>query len=552
MTEAVDHQPALAPARPAYGTRGAVVGPHHLATQAGLAMLRAGGNAVDAAIATNAALAVVSAHSCGLGGDAFWLIWDGGRLHGLNGSGRSGAGATIEAARSAGLEEIPLRGPWTVTVPGAVRSWGDAHSRFGRLPWADLFRPAIELAEAFPASPGWRRAVERAAKLFGTDGDWARTFRPHDRAWRAGERVSLPRLAQTLRRLAADGPDDYYAGNLAARHASYLGERGAPLTGADLAAHHSDWTEPIAVDYRGARATSHAPNSSGAVALELLTILAALEPPPHDAFDGRGCHDPRWVHLGLEAARLAFADRDAFLTDPEAMAPGTLERMLDPAYGVQQAARLDPTRVVGTPAYVPAGGGTVYLATADAEGMAVSLIESNYAGFGSGLVDPETGVGFQNRGAFFRLDPGHPNALAPRKRTMHTLAPGMLFREGRPWVVHGAMGGELQPQIFAQLVSALVDGGSDVATAVAAPRWAAEVVRHAGPATRTVLEPRFVLEVAAGLRARGHRVESAAPFDSAMGHAHAIELVRDAAAPEAAPTFAAATDPRSEGAPAVW
>ncbi len=551
MSHAPDRSPALAPAPTAWGTRGAVASPHHLATTAGIGVLRAGGTAIDAAIATNAALAVVAGHSCGLGGDAFWLIHDprSGVVHALNGSGRSAAGASIEAARAAGHRSMPHDGPWSVTVPGAVRSWGDAHARFGRLPWADLLAPAIELASGFPASPGWVGAVERAAGRFGTDGDWARTYRPEGRPWRVGETVRLEALARTLRTLAAEGSDVLYTGPLAERAAAYLADRGSPLQLEDLAGHRSDWGAPIATTYRGVTCLSHPPNSCGPVALETLGILERFDPPPSEAFDGQGLGDARWVHIGLEASRLALADRDRWLTDPDAMAPGALERMLSPERAAELAARIDTERASPPlPSSLPPGGGTVYLATADAEGGAVSLIESNYAGFGSGLVDPETGVGYQNRGSFFRLDPSQANALAPRKRTLHTLTPGMLLRDGRPWVVHGSMGGEIQPQVFAQVVSAMVDGGVDPATAVAAPRWTANVATHLGAPELTDLESRFRPDVVEGLRARGHDVRVVEPWSPAMGHAHAIAIGGDAGGS----SFAAASDPRSEGSPGAW
>ncbi|MGH2408711.1 MAG: gamma-glutamyltransferase, partial [Candidatus Limnocylindrales bacterium] len=291
-----DTEPASAPHQAAWGRRGAVVSPQWLATEAGLGILRAGGGAVDAAIATNAALSVVAAYACGLGGDAFWLIWDGATLAGLNGSGRSALSATVAAARAVVGERMPTLGPWTVTVPGAIRSWGDAHARFGRLPWPDLLAPAIELAEGFPASPSWSAAVERGARRYGTTGDWARVYRPHGRPWRYGEVVTTAGLAATFRRLAGEGPDAAYSGSLARRAAAYLAAAGSPLTQADLDAHRSDWTEPIRSVYRGVTATSHPPNSSGPVALQLLNVLERFEPPPPSAFDGRGVTDARWVH----------------------------------------------------------------------------------------------------------------------------------------------------------------------------------------------------------------------------------------------------------------
>jgi gamma-glutamyltranspeptidase/glutathione hydrolase len=541
-----------APLRPRIGRHGAVVSPHLLASEAGLGILRAGGSAVDAAVATNAALAVVASHSCGLGGDAFWLIWDGGKLHGLNGSGRSGSAATLDAARAANGKRLPLRGPWTVTVPGAVRSWGDAHARFGRLAWSDVLAPAIELAEGFPASWSWQAAVERSAPIFGPDSDWARAFRPAGRPWRYGEIVVVPGLATTLRRIAEEGAGVVYDGSLAARAAAYLASRGVPIGAHDLAAHSSDWTTPIRTSYRGVEATSHPPNSCGAIALELLDVLGTFAPPAPEAFDAQGVADAAWVHLGLEAARATLADRDRWLTDPASMAPGTTEALLSPERAASIAATIDPDRArAPVPLRGPAGGGTAYLATADRWGGVVSLIESNSYGFGSGLVDPETGIGYQNRGASFSLDPAHVNVLAPGKRTMHTLTPGMLFRDGRPWVVHGSMGGEIQPQIFAQVVSALVDGGLDVATAIAAPRWAAEMPEHHTPPSLTVIESRYHRQVVEGLRSRGHHVVQRADFDPGLGHAHAIELLRDDDG-DVPTAFAAATDPRSEGSAAVW
>jgi gamma-glutamyltranspeptidase/glutathione hydrolase len=545
--------PAQIPARPVRGRRGAVASPHHLATQAGLAILRVGGSAVDAAIATNAALAVVAGHSCGLGGDAFWLIWDPERedVLALNGSGRSGSEATIEAVRAAGHAAMPARGPWSVTVPGGIHSWGEAHTRFGRLRWADLFEPAIDLAAGFPASAGWLGAIERSAAFLGEDGDWARTYRPDDRAARPGQTVRLPALGATLRRLAAEGADVAYRGPVARDILAYFARRGVPVTADDLASHASEWGTPLRIGYRGLESLSHPPNSVGVVALQTLGVLERFDQPEPAAFDGEGWSDPGWVHLGLEASRLALAERDRYVTDPAWMAEGAVGAMLSAERLDDLATRIDPTRAMPTsPTSLPAGGGTVYLCTADRWGGLVSLLESNYQGFGSGLVDPVTGIAFQDRGAFFSLDPGHPNALAPRKRTAHTLVPGMLLRDGRPWVVHGSMGAEIQPQVFAQVVSALVDGGADVATAVAAPRWAAVMLEQHGAPDRTELESRLRPAVAGALAEKGHDVVIREPWASSMGHAHAIEVVRDERGD--VDSYAAASDPRSEGSAAAW
>jgi gamma-glutamyltranspeptidase/glutathione hydrolase len=553
----------LVPAPVARGASGAVVAPHHLATSAGLAILRAGGNAVDAAIATNAVLAVVFGEACGLGGDAFWLIWDeaAGVQVALNGSGRAPATADVAALRARGMATLPFRGPLTITVPGAVRSWDDAHARHGRLPWADLLAPAISLAgDGFPADEHFARAVEAAAPVFERDlgaaaRGWATTYRPHGRAWRPGERVRLPALAATLERLAGHGPDDFYAGELAARQAAGLAAAGCPISAADLAAHVSTWEEPLALEYRGSTATTHPPNSSGLVALEVLNILRALEPPPPSTFapgDGGATAgaDLRWVHLGIEATKQALADRDRHLSDP-AFVELPVERLLDPGYGRDLAGLIDRSHASAPPALrAPMGGGTVWLGVVDGAGNAVSLIESNYAGFGSGVVDPATGIAYQNRGSYFSLDPDHPNVLAPGKRTLHTLLPGMLFRDGRPWVVHGSMGGDAQPAIFAQVVSALVDGAVDVATAVAAPRWFAGPPAHFAPPEVVEIEPRFRPGLLDGLAAMGHRLNVRAAFDGGLGHAHAIEIIDGGPARQG--TLVAATDPRSPGLPAAW
>ena len=564
---AMPNDPAARPARPpvlvpaplARGRRGAVVAPHHLATDAGLAILRAGGTAVDAAIATNAVLGVVMPQGCGLGGDAFWLIWDeaAGRQHGLNGSGRAPSGIDVDAIRALGVTVIPPRGPLAVTVPGAVRSWGDAHARFGRLPRSAVLAPAIELAAGgFPAWPGFVGAVEATLPLataaMGAGSGFERVYRPHGRPWHVGEIVRLPALAATLERLAGAGFDDFYEGGIAERQARGLAAVGSAIGASDLAAHRSTWTEPIATDYRGVRVTTHPPNSSGIVALELLNILARFDAPPPAAFGPAGVADAAWIHLGIEAAKLALADRDAHVSDPDFVSI-PVERLLSADHAAALAGRIDRRRAAPPPAArSPRGGGTIYLATVDGEGNAVSLIESNYMGFGSTVVDPDTGIHYQNRGSFFSLDPAHPNVLAPSKRTLHTLLPGMLFRAGqrRPWIVTGSMGGDAQPQIHAQVVSALVDGAVDVATAVGAPRWFVEPAAHFAPPVEVRAEPRLAEDVLAELEARGHPVTRTQPFDGWLGHAHAIELVGGGPAdPEG--SLAAATDPRSAGLPAV-
>jgi len=544
----------------ARGSHGAVVAPHHLATAAGLHVLRSGGSAVDAAIATNAVLAVVMPNGCGIGGDAFWLIWDAAesRQHALNGSGRSAAGIDAAAVRDRGFPEMPRRGPLSITVPGAVRSWGDAHARFGRLTRDEVLAPAIELARAgFPAWDGFIGAVERTSQLasadLGPDNGFAAVYRSHGRAWLPGERVHLPALGDTLATLASDGFDAFYDGDLGDRQARALASAGSPIRVEDLHEHTSTWGEPIEVGYRGVRVTTHPPNSSGVVALELLGLLETFEPPGATAFGPEGVTDARWIHLHLEAAKLAMADRDAYLTDPAAR-DVPVDTLLDQARLASLAARIDPTTVSQPPpATNPRGGGTIFLATVDAAGNAVSLIESNYLNFGSGVVDPDTGVHYQNRGSYFSLDADHPNVLEPRKRTLHTLIPGMLFRPGQigPWIVAGAMGGDAQPQVHAQFVSAVVDGGLDIRTAITAPRFYIEPADHFAPPTAVHLEPRHAAGIDDALRALGHDLVPTEPFDSNLGHEHAIELVGGGPG-DPGGSVAAATDPRSAGLPAVW
>jgi gamma-glutamyltranspeptidase len=547
----------------ARGGSGAVVAPHHLATEAGISVLRAGGSAVDAAIATNAVLGVVMGEACGLGGDAFWLVWDEATATqaALNGSGRAPSGVDPAALRAQGLTELPGRGPLTITVPGAVRSWVDAHARWGRLSPATLLAPAVELArEGFPADELFVRAVEESARIFDAElgplaRGWHAVYRPVGRPWRTGERVRLPALAATLERLATAGLADFYAGEIAARQARGLAAAGSPCTAADLAAHTSTWATPLTLDYRGVTATTHPPNSSGVIGLEVLNVLRALPAPaPADFAPGDGGAtagpDLRWVHAGIEATKRALADRDAFLTDP-AFAAVPVLHLLDAGYGAELAAGINPARAATLPPpRNPPGGGTAFIGVVDRSGNAVSLIESNYAGFGSGVVDQVTGIAYHNRGSYFSLDPAHPNVLAPGKRTLHTLLPGMLFRAGRPWVIHGSMGGDAQPAIFAQLVSALVDGGLDVAATVGAPRWHATSTRHLGPPDTVVIENRFRDGLLDDLATLGHRLDVRAPFDSGLGHAHAIELV--AGGPARGGTLAATTDPRSLGLPAAW
>jgi gamma-glutamyltranspeptidase/glutathione hydrolase len=535
----------------ARGGRGAVVAPHHLATAAGLEVLQRGGSAVDAAIATNAALGVVAPNTSGLGGDAFWLIWDEATvsLHALAGAGAAPRRVDPDRLRAAGLTRLPMVGPLPITVPGAVRSWADAADRFGRASLSTILEPAARLADdGFAVSAPFARAVEETWTAIAAEpwaAGFATVYRPLERPWRTGEIVRLPAIAGTLRRLAEAGLDDLYSGGIARQSAHALADAGSPLDGADLAAHRSTWGPPLEEPYRDVVVATHPLPSCGIVALLLLAGLERLGP-PEAAFSPAGWSDRAWPHVGIETATRALARRDAVLGDPD-MVPIDVAAFLGRAAVDRLVGDIDPAAASQVPPLRTLVGGTAFVAAVDAAGNAASLITSNASGFGSGVVDAATGIAFHDRGQGFSLDPDHPNALAPGKRPLHSLLPAMLLRDGRPWIVVGSMGGDAQPQILAQLVSATVDGGVDIATAIAAPRW--EVVPRDDPGTPGLvrLEAGFDADVAAALREMGHAIRTAAANEH-VGHAHAIEIARS---PDGSQELVAVTDPRSEGRPAV-
>lgn len=503
---------------PATFPRGCVASPHHLASQAGADVLAGGGNAIDAALAANLVLAVVTPYHCGAGGDLFALVWDGERLHGYNGSGRAPAAAGLQAVRAAaGAGVMPQAGALTVTVPGAVAGWFDLAERFATRDFAALSARARELAaEGFEVSDegaGWF-AGGRAA--FGADERWREAFG----AVRAGYPLRQPDLARALERLAADGAEAFYRGAIGASVAACVRERGGLLEEADLAAHAGEWVEPLTLRYGTFELVELPPNSQGMTAqLALGTARAA----GGDAVDD---------HVLVEAMKLALADRDAHLTDPAWMDVSPAQ-LLDPGRLSERSATISPGRAASMPRPGrPANGGTAYLCAADARGLCVSLIQSNFVGFGSGLLVPGFGIGLHNRGAYFSLDPEHRNAIAPRKRTLHTLMPAMLLRDGRPRHVLGTMGADAQPSIQVQLVHRLVDRGEDVATAVSAPRWA--VSPADGSLTAESAHPALD-----ALAERGHRTIVLGELEHALGHAHAIEVL-------AGGGFAGAADPRTE------
>ncbi|WP_414443031.1 gamma-glutamyltransferase family protein [Burkholderia sp. 22PA0106] len=479
---------------------------HPLAAQAGLRMLWKGGNAVDAAIAAAAAITVVEPVSCGLGGDAFALVWDGAKLHGLNASGVAPAAWNPDYFRrrhgedANGLARQPQRGWDTVTVPGVIAGWEALHARFGSLPFADLLEPAIELAErghsvASIVAAKWAAAVPALRDQPG----FADTFLPHGRAPEVGERVVLAGHAHTLRTLAREGARAFYEGAPGEALAAFARDTGGAMTAEDLRAYRPEWVEPIGKSFRGHTVHEIPPNGQGIAALIALGIVERfdIESMPVDSVESQ--------HLQIEAMKLAFADVYRYVADPRSM-DVTPEQMLDDAYLAERAKLIDPARATHFAPGMPRSGGTIYLSAADERGMMISFIQSNYMGFGSGLVVPGHGIALQNRGCGFSMDPASPNVVAGGKRPFHTIIPAFLTRErdGRQEAVmsFGVMGGDMQPQGHLQTIVRMLAYGQQPQAACCAPRW------KVNRAFTLDLEATLDREVAAGLQARGHRMQS--------------------------------------------
>jgi gamma-glutamyltranspeptidase/glutathione hydrolase len=521
-----------------------VATPHVLASAAGVSALRRGGNAVDAAVAAAATIAVVYPHMNSIGGDNVWLIWDAprARLRALLGIGRAAAAATLERYRRVGDVIAARGGAAALTVPGAVSGWWEAHA-YSRgvmgsaLPWTALLEDAIEHArEGFPPSAGQRRVTAAAADLFAASAQAQvrRTLWPvyhPDRL--SAERFVQADLATTLARVAAEGAEAFYRGPLAARIAAGAAAAGSPLTAADFAEHRAEWAEPLRLPYRGGEAASAPPPTQGFAALAILALL--------EGFDVAQVDEADHVHLSVEATKLALEDRERYLTDP-VFAEVPVAHCLDPERLRARRARIS-RRAAMAPSVGTTGGDTVAIVTADAAGNAVSVIQSLYHELGSGVVAGETGVLLQNRGAFFSLDAAHPNCLAPGKRTAHTLIPSMFLVEGRPRLVYGTMGGDGQPQTQAALVTRAIDRGLEPQAAVEAPRWL--FGRTWGEASRSLrLEARFTPAVADDLRRRGHDVQVVEAWSDLMGHAQMIRLDPDG--------LRGGSDPRADGAALGW
>ncbi|HEU5193196.1 MAG TPA: gamma-glutamyltransferase [Methylomirabilota bacterium] len=521
-------------------TQGLVASPHVLASAAGVSALRAGGNALDAAIAAATTIAVVYPHMNSIGGDNVWLIWDAGhaRLRGLAAIGRAAASATLDsyAARFAGA--IPARGgAAALTAPGTVSGWWEAHI-YSRevmgspLKWSALFEDAVTHArDGFPVSSGQRRVTAGAADLFTerADAQVRRTLWPLYHP----DRLAAPRFVQaelgaTLAAVADGGAEEFYRGALARRIAGGAARVGSPLTARDLAEHHAEWVEPLRVPYRGGEAATLPPPTQGFAALAILALL--------EGFDMAALDDADHVHLTVESTKLAFEDRDRWLADP-AMVEVPVARVLDPDRLARRRTLISRRRARPLDARTAAGD-TVAIVTADGDGNAAVVIQSTYHEFGSGVVAGDTGVLLQNRGAFFSLDPAHPNRLAPGKRTAHTLIPSMYLAGGRPRVAYGTMGGEGQPQTQAALVTRAVDHGLGPQAAVEAPRWL--LGRTWGDATGALrIENRFSPDVARTLAERGHDVQVVDGWSDLMGHAQMVRLDANG--------LAGGSDPRADG-----
>ena len=484
-----------------------------LAAEAGLRMLREGGNAADAAVAAAIALTVLEPTSNGIGSDAFALIWAGGDLHGLNASGRSAQ--TLDPDQLLAKGSIAQLGWDGVTVPGAVSGWREMSQRFGAMPFRKLFEPAIAYAsDGFLVAPqtadAWRSGHERYSDFQ----SFQQTFCPSGRAPRAGERFASPDHAATLKRIAESDTDAFYNGELAKAIADHARATGGLITQRDLAAHQPEWVRPISIDYRGWRLHEIPPNGQGLAALLMLGILRNLDLARHPV------DSPQTLHLQIEAMKLAFADGHRYIADPQWM-DVAVEELLDPGYLARRASLIDPNRA-GDPDYgTPKPGGTIYLATADAEGNMVSYIQSNYTGFGSGIVIPGTGIALQNRGCCFSLDRGHPNQAGPGKRPYHTIIPGFVTRQDKPVMAFGVMGGFMQPQGHGQIIIRIADYGQNPQAALDAPRWRVDGGR------RVSIEPGFDLQVREQLQRMGHDVTVAGARTVQHGGGQAIYRLDD-------------------------
>lgn len=524
--------------RVVHAKRGMVCTSQPLASQAGLTILQQGGNAIDAAIATAICQTIVEPTNNGLGSDCFALVWTGGKLHGLNGSGYAPQRLTPEAVAASGAtEKMPLRGWEAVTVPGAPSAWAELHKRFGRLPFAKLFEPAIYYAEqGYPVSPivarFWQEGIDALTPYKNNPAiaPWFATFDVHGNgvAPKTGEMVTLPDHAKTLRILADSYCESYYRGELAQRLVEFSDKTGGYLSLEDLADYRAEWVEPVHINYHGYDVWEMPPNGHGITALMALNILKDMEIGAKDTGDT--------FHKQIEAMKLAFADGMHYIADPRYMQT-RVEELLSDAYAAQRRALIGETALEPTHGK-PFCGGTVYLCTADGEGNMVSFIQSNYKDFGSGIVLPGYGINLNDRGAGFSLNPELDDYLAPRKKPYHTIIPGFLTHEGEAVGPFGVMGAYMQPQGHVQVIMNTVDWLLNPQTALDAPRWQWIAGKEIW------LESSVAPEIVEDLRRRGHEVR-VLEDDTTFGRGEIIW--RDSNG-----VLAGATEPRADGVVAAW
>lgn len=469
-----------------------------LAAQVGLDIMKKGGNAVDAAIATAAALTVLEPTSNGIGGDAFALVWVDGKLHGLNGSGPAPQSISIEAVKARGFDRMPTYGWIPVTVPGVPSAWAELSNRFGKLPLSEVLQPAIDYAEqGYPLTPilakYWKIAFNRYKSIFTADEfkHWFETFAPDGKAPEPGDIWRSPEHAATLKAISETKGESFYRGELAQKIVAFAKQYDAFLSKEDLANYKAEWVEPIKVNYRGYDVWEIPPNGQGLIALLALNIVEGFE------FSHKDCVDT--YHKQIEAMKLAFTDGKAHITDAREMKIA-VEQLLCAQYGESRRTEIGEEALEPNP-YTPPSGGTIYLATADAEGNMVSFIQSNYMGFGSGIVVPGTGIALQNRGCDFSLDPENHNALKPGKKTFHTIIPGFLTKGKAAVGPFGVMGGFMQPQGHMQVVMNTIDFELNPQAALDAPRW------QWIEGKKVLVEPHFPNQLAQALVRKGHRVE---------------------------------------------
>ena len=465
-----------------------------LAAQAGLSMLLRGGSAIDAALAAAIALTVTEPCSNGLGSDLFCILWDPStkRLHGLNASGR--APAAWSPARFHGMSAMPRTGWDTVTIPGAVSAWVALSKRFGKLPFADLFQPGIDYARrGYHVSPIIATKWANAVPIFKRVPGWAEHFMPNGRAPHTGELFRCEPMARTMEKIAASNGDSFYTGELAETMVAHAKANGGAHTLEDFAVHRCDWVDPISIDYRGTTVHEIPPNGQGIAALMALGIV--------ENFDMRSMQNDSAasLHIQIEAMKLAFADAYRYVADPRTMELSP-SHLLDKNYLKERAKLIDPKRAGRFEHGMPLPGGTIYLTAADESGMMVSLIQSNYQGFGSGIVVPGTGISLQNRGSGFTLEPGHPNEVGGSKRPFHTIIPAFMTKNDEPVLSFGIMGGSMQPQAHLQTMIRLLDHGQNPQACLDAPRWRVD------PGHKLDLEPQAADETRNGLAALGHQL----------------------------------------------